>query len=312
MTPTYFAGIGGQKCGTGWLHSYLSEHPQVCQSPIKEMHVFDSLFARDLGRDLGVWARKRVGELEEASDRVARAAASPPGPGEEPVGRPPNAMFKGFLRALPGQLEAMRELLAIASAPDQREAMQRYAGFFERRIAPGHLVFGEITPAYCVLPPEGFEAMLALYPSARLIFIMRDPLDRFWSAVRHQARIDPSFDPDSSVLGCLGDPRYLSRSDYRRTLTVLDDSVPADQTLTLFYEDLFAVGDDSTLRRITDFLGIDFDGGARDEVAHEGVGRSMPEAAETAVLHRLSDQYRYVADRFGRVPERWHARLDTL
>jgi hypothetical protein len=190
--------------------------------------------------------------------------------------------------------------------------MRRYAGFFERRISADHRVFGEVTPAYCVLPPEGFEAMLALYPSARLLFIMRDPVDRFWSSVRHRARSDPTFDPDAGVMRCLDDPRYLARSDYRNILSVLDGSVPTDQTLTVFFEDLFALGDDSTLRRITGFLGIDFEVGAREERAFEGVSRSMPEEAGAAVLHRLSGQYRYVADRFGRVPDRWRARLDVL
>lgn len=154
--------------------------------------------------------------------------------------------------------------------------------------------------------------MLALYPSARLVFIMQDPVDRFWSAVRHRARADSTFDPDEGVLRCLKDPKHLARSDYRSTLSVLDGVVPADQTLAVFYEDLFAVDDDSTLRRITSFLGIDFEPGDRHERAYEGVSRAMPEAAGAAVLDRLADQYRYAADRFGTVPERWRARLDLL
>ena len=80
----------------------------------------------------------------------------------------------------------------------------------------------------------------------------------------------------------------------------------------MFFEDLFAVGDDSTLRRITSFLGIDFEVGTREEPTFEGVSRPMPEEAGAAVLHRLSDQYRYVADRFGTVPDRWRARLERL
>ena len=37
-------GIGAQKAGTSWLYKYLSEHPQVLESPIKEIHYFDTKY----------------------------------------------------------------------------------------------------------------------------------------------------------------------------------------------------------------------------------------------------------------------------
>jgi len=309
--PSYFAGIGGQKCGTGWLSAYLKAHPQVCPSPLKEMHVFDWLFAPDLGRNTEVWAQKRIEKLQALSNRVAVATPSSDPSGHEPA-ESATPMFDVFLRAVPRQLEATRELLEIVTAPDRREALRRYAASFEGRTGPNDLIFGEIPPAYCLLPPEGFEAMLALYPAARLVFIMRDPVDRFWSAVRHKARADPTFDPAAGVTQCLQNRRFLTRSDYRRTLTVLDGSVPAQQVLTVFYEDLFAPDDDSTLRRITSFLGIDFVAGERERRVLEGVRHPMPDEARAALLRTLSDQYRYVADRLVAVPERWRARLDLL
>ena len=36
-------GIGGQRCGSTWIGKYLSNHPDHCMSPIKEMHIFDTI-----------------------------------------------------------------------------------------------------------------------------------------------------------------------------------------------------------------------------------------------------------------------------
>jgi len=36
-------GLGAQRCGSTWLGQYLSRHPDYCMSPIKEMHIFDTI-----------------------------------------------------------------------------------------------------------------------------------------------------------------------------------------------------------------------------------------------------------------------------
>ena len=38
--PVNFVGIGAAKCGTGSIHRYLGEHPEVFLSPIKETNFF--------------------------------------------------------------------------------------------------------------------------------------------------------------------------------------------------------------------------------------------------------------------------------
>ena len=49
-----FVGIGAQKAGTNWLAKYLTSHPQVCFSPIKELHYFDWRFLHEY---CGGWHR---------------------------------------------------------------------------------------------------------------------------------------------------------------------------------------------------------------------------------------------------------------
>ena len=41
----FILGVGAQRAGTSWLNSYLSSHPCVCMSEIKELHYFDALWS---------------------------------------------------------------------------------------------------------------------------------------------------------------------------------------------------------------------------------------------------------------------------
>src|SRR5262245_8764381 len=43
-------------------------------------------------------------------------------------------------------------------------------------------VEGEITPAYAILPPRQVAEIAATFPDLRLIYILRNPIDRAWSS----------------------------------------------------------------------------------------------------------------------------------
>ena len=54
-----------------------------------------------------------------------------------------------------------------------------YSGQFESADAK---IRGEITPAYSILSPKRIRFIRKIMPDVRLIFIMRNPIDRSWSA----------------------------------------------------------------------------------------------------------------------------------
>ena len=63
-----------------------------------------------------------------------------------------------------------------------RPSDQWYCGLFESGRRRG-LLTGEITPGYSVLAQTDFARIKVLNPEVKLIFIMRDPIMRCWSAV---------------------------------------------------------------------------------------------------------------------------------
>jgi hypothetical protein len=105
---------------------------------------------------------------------------------------------------------------------------------------------GERAPSYMAWgnrPHDMAASMHSLMPDIRLVAIVRDPVDRMYSAmVNHMkwGRIPP--DTDLYTLISTGDERAMTldligRSIYFQSLTSYDEMF-GDQLLTLFYEDV--------------------------------------------------------------------------
>jgi hypothetical protein len=298
----YFVGIGGQKCGSGWLANFLFRHPDVLRNPIKEMHVFDQRFAGEHVTDRTELVEERLA-VNAATARTLEAELASAAP--EDV-----AELERRLRSLRRTRRAYDDLLAIYLAGHADEAIRRYQAYFASRVRE-HALFGEITPSYSILPRAGFEAILGAYPDARVIFVLRDPVDRLWSAVRHDARADRASVAPGRLVAALDDRGTAIRSAYERTLTTLDESVPAEQVLVLFYEDLFSP-DDSAVGALTEFLGLE--GAAPDRGARvsEDDGEPVPDDEVAGAVVALGDTYRAIAERFDTLPPRWQERLALL
>ncbi|HEU0221992.1 MAG TPA: sulfotransferase, partial [Paracoccaceae bacterium] len=166
-----------------------------------------------------------------------------------------------------------------------------------------------------LLSRETFAELAALAPRTRFVFILRDPVDRLWSAIRMMA--DDGENSDEAFHARALDrsrqfqnrrlTRHAHRSNYVRTIEELEAAVPPENILYLFYETLFRP---ESLEALARFLGIrpiaaDFD-------SRSNSGRSLPLGrAEAARLYAgLADIYAFAARRFGpALPERWRARM---
>lgn len=62
----------------------------------------------------------------------------------------------------------------------QRErGVDWYEGLFEGQ--PPSVAVGEITPAYAILAPPIIAEVARAFPALRLIYLIRNPIDRAWS-----------------------------------------------------------------------------------------------------------------------------------
>jgi hypothetical protein len=266
-TPgTFLLGVGCQKGGTAWMHRYLEASPQCDPGFRKEYHVWDGL---DLPS--GRLARERVMQQ-------ARRAAT----------------------ALEAGEAAHAEALLRASFYADADAYFDYFTALLRR--PDIRLTADITPGYSGLSVqrlaairEGFERR-GVRPVA--VYLMRDPVERIWSAARMDLRREGFPEPaEDRVLRMHVRDMYASRTRYDETMSRLEQAFPRESIFYGFYERLF---DRETLRALCEFLGIDFhepDFERQVNVSPKDV-QELPEATVRTVAGHFRDVYDAVSARF--------------
>lgn len=189
------------------------------------------------------------------------------------------------------------------------------ASWYRQRFADvaGERAVGEATPSYMYRGPA-VERMAALVPDARLIAILRDPVERAYSHYwleRVRGREQRSF--EDAVLPEMG-PRpptetpqamtYLAWGRYLPQLQRLAEHYPRQALLPLLFDDLTAAPA-ATYATVCRFLGVD------DDFVPPEVGRAVnPSIAfRSLAVRRLSKRLpppaRRVVDHFNVRPFRY-------
>ncbi len=288
--PTYLFGVGATKAGTTWMFRYLAGHPDCHLRSVKELHYFDSL---DRGFDRQIEVNRR--KLARLTARMADAPS-------ERLGR---------LRA---QARDLADWLAVLGQAGADPAA--YRAYLEDGRGGRRLV-ADITPAYAELPEERLRAMATLAPDTRFVYLLREPVARFWSHVRMVASRTRAGQADfaatcARVLDRVlaGEPSEIAkRSDYRGAVGRLRAAVEPSRLLVMFQDRLMTVPGVGDLCR---FLGIGAhpaDTGAR---VHEGTPLPMTAAQKARVRAFLQPQYDFLATTFPDLPGSWRANLDGV
>jgi len=123
----------------------------------------------------------------------------------------------------------------------------------------GTRVTGDITPAYAVLSPEEMRSIAEVIPGLRVIYLLRDPVDRAWShalmyyvkhqGLRYQEVSDEQWRTYFRLWGCRG------RGTYVRTIGRWASAFPPGQVAVGFYDDIGS-RPEAFLTRVFRFLGV--------------------------------------------------------
>jgi hypothetical protein len=222
-----FLGIGAQKSGTTWLHDNLARHPQVWLPPVKEIHYFDRPHVSLGSRLFGQAERLCKGRT------LLREAA---------WGRVKSTVESGDLAW------AWRYALG-------RRSDEWYGSLFVRR--PG-MVTGEICPGYARLPAEVIQRIRRLMPEGRIIYLLRHPIERAWSAaVMHfndRGRSDYRSISPVELEEWLRRRKSVEHASYSSAIERWR-SVFADRLFIGFYDELCS-DPASLLSRIQHFIGV--------------------------------------------------------
>ena len=189
----------------------------------------------------------------------------------------------------------------------------RTVRWYEAHFDSSAPVRGESSPGYTKYPQrDGVPArMHGLIPDARLIYLLRDPIDRTVSHYLHEYLRNWEHRPLAEALRSFPDNPYVNASRYHMQLERYLQYYPLSQILILATEDL---RDDpqATLRRVVDFVGVapfEFDVLSKANVA-ERRGRSnrIGRLLESATAKRIGQHLPRPAVELGKLI---NARLST-
>ncbi|MCB9283020.1 MAG: sulfotransferase domain-containing protein [Lewinellaceae bacterium] len=180
--PTFII-CGAPKAGTTSLYHYLSQHPEVCMSSIKETDFFQHNYGKGLS-----WFKSLYEHYN----------------GEKAIGE----------------------------------------------VSPGNMI-----------TPEAPQRIHDFIPDAKLIFILRDPIDRIWSHFQFE-KYRGLIDPVETFAGFLSSPqkypfleRYKQLGFYYNQLKEYQQFFSPEQMLILQYED-FKEDPTSFVNCILGFIGV--------------------------------------------------------
>ncbi|SFD05601.1 sulfotransferase [Tropicimonas isoalkanivorans] len=280
---TLIFGVGAAKCGTSWLNALLRSHPEIHVAHQRELHYWDVVRPPFNDKPKN-HARAHLDTLERLPlwRRLARAPA----------------------------LRYYRAAARMRETPDMRHS--NYADVLFSRYSDAPIV-GEVTPAYALLGAGTYAEMASLNEDCRFIFLMRDPVDRLHSGIRHDLRKSDDGAPitEERVLAelkarlAVRDEAAMARAYYVRTLENLEAAVSQEKIHYEFFEHLFRT---ESIERLFGFLGVDPVETDASRKRNQGISTGAPisEAFRELAVEELDHVYRFVRDRFGdRVPERW-------
>jgi hypothetical protein len=302
---TFLLVVGCAKGGTAWLFDYLVQHPQAVTGYTKELHVLDAHFLpafRDFHEARIAKKRLLIKIMRDADATVNETS----------------------IQQLSDEITGHRRSIYLSCN------LNDYVEYFTSlsvKHETGRLVC-DVTPSYCMLEAHHWAEVRELLQQAgfevRVLFIMRDPIERAYSAYRMGQRQE---DFRASLAPVTGRPRIRAkvrelgrklslsrvqrspflraaledtnvlRSRYDKTMAAVEAAFPKKNIHYAFFETFF---NDESLRKFTDFVGLDFMPGAYSVKKNSSARNREMTDFEIEVLRSTFDEsYKDCAERFG-------------
>ena len=279
MTEKIFIlGVGAQKAGTTWLHRELSKCPLIDMGELKEYKCIRNPESKIINKI------KRHKKDMEAIKRL------------NGTNKKPN--FNDFLTMSKGQKQSWM----IANNSFYYRYFQSIAYQDSSTLATG-----DISPHYSVLTSKTLAQTRKQLErkgfKVKVIFLMRDPVERIWSQVRMirqrqtiQSVCDFPTETDA-ILGCYAIDRMARNTRYEHTIHNLETAFNTNDIHYEFYEKLF---EESSFKHLERFLGIpltepDF----KSRINESPKSQTLPEEISRKVAHEYKNTYQFIREKFG-------------
>jgi hypothetical protein len=189
-----------------------------------------------------------------------------------------------------------------------------YESLFE---GAGNRMAGEITPAYSCLESQAIACVKKLLPDAKLILLLRDPIERAWSHAKMEigtsaARLQGG---DAEFIAHFSGSASRQRGDYVGMIDRWTRYYDPDQLFIGFYDDIQRNPVD-LLERIFSFLRVDASPASIPDSARMSVNAGSREPIPLHLHRHLARIYApelaQLAARFGGYPAYWFQRCNSV
>ncbi|MCE2680765.1 MAG: 3'(2'),5'-bisphosphate nucleotidase CysQ [Burkholderiales bacterium] len=279
----FLLGVGAQKAGTTWLYEYLDNHPNTDLGFEKEYHIFDALFIPECSDFLSVTVARTLQHLSENTLQEATE----------------KNLFKRV---------------------DFLDNTDNYFDYFEALVkkSPSAKLTGDITPSYSALPVKALQLIknqvLKRGLRPRVVFLMRDPVERCISSARMNLRRSQTAplteEQENQLLRVAYKTRnYEIRTRYDETIRNLETVFEPFQIFYGFYETLFTQERIESLCKFLEIPLVKPDFNHKTNVSRTN-NQINPELLKEIYSH-YEPVYEFVSKKFGVefIREIWPTRL---
>jgi len=191
------------------------------------------------------------------------------------------------------------------------QGLNSYSQIFE---PAGDRVKGEITPAYGILPPHRIGLIHELMPRLKVIFLMRNPIERAWSQalmnLAHQPGRPAASLSDQEIIAHFNSPASRQRGDYETILNNWLAHYDRRQVFTSFFEDI-SIRPRELLSDVFKFLGLstnlDWGGFPYNQVVLRGGGMAMPPRLRRILVEIYHEPIERLGQLYNAPARRWLA-----
>jgi hypothetical protein len=172
----------------------------------------------------------------------------------------------------------------------------------------GRRLKGDITPAYSILSKRRVALIADRLPDLKIIYILRDPVERAWSGVCRPLRYKPvKYMRSEKIIADLCreimHPAVLSRGDYKSVIETWETFFSKDRILYLFYDDILDQPR-RQLEKVCSFLGVEHSGlpDAREDKHRFNASPKfkMPDSVRKRLADYYAEQIRFLEKKFKR------------
>lgn len=279
-----FLGIGAARAGTTWLSKVLSAHPNVWIPRVKELHYFTR-------------SKKYSGPSHLSDPHLIRRFFGNEAHHKKYRHKVIKSLASNVFR--PSVSKLRWDCNYLFGKPCDRW----YGTLFSQ--GEGKLK-GEITPRYSALETNDIERLKEFIPGIKLIFVVRNPIERAWSLLRYheQRRRNKLSQLDVSLmLDLANDPSITEQSDYEKIFDRWEAVFPESQFLVLFYDDIVEFPE-KVIRRLSEFLSLSERGFRESNYIHNrkvnaARGGTMPKELEAFLIEQYKPMIERLSSKFG-------------